>query len=70
MAPLPDRPTHDTLLMVWLALGLIFALFVAVGAGVLGSLSGQSPAAAALTGVATFATIFTVVLMTIQVLKR
>jgi hypothetical protein len=57
-------------LTVWFVLGLIFTLFVAIGAGVLGSLSGQSAAAAVLTGLAAFATIFTLVLMTMEVFKR
>ncbi|MFF7594590.1 hypothetical protein [Streptomyces mirabilis] len=53
-----------------IALGLVFTLFTGVGAGVLGWLSGQIAAAAALTGITIFVGVFTVVLMTIEVLRR
>lgn len=39
---------------IWVALATFFALVVAVGAGVLGWLSGQHPAAAVLIGGAAF----------------
>jgi hypothetical protein len=68
MAPTPRQPVQDRLLPVWLALGLVFALFVGTGAGVLAWLSGQSVAGAVLTGGAACGGTITLVVLIIRLL--
>jgi hypothetical protein len=46
MAPPKKQPESDPMLAVWFAVGLLFALFVGTGAGILGWVSGQGVAAA------------------------
>jgi hypothetical protein len=70
MAPPPKQPLEDRLLPVWFALGLLFALFVGTGAGVLAWLSGQGVAAAVLTGAASFGGTVTLVALVIHLLRR
>jgi hypothetical protein len=46
MAPPKKQPESDPMLAVWFAVGLLFALFVGTGAGILGWVSGRGVAAA------------------------
>lgn len=69
MAPTPKRPVEDRLLPVWFALGLVFALFVGTGAGVLGWLGGQGVATAVLTGGAACGATITLVVLVIKLLR-
>lgn len=69
MARSPKQPLGDSLLLVWLALGLLFALFVGTGAGVLGWLGGQSVAVAVLTGGMTLGGTVTLVVLVINLLR-
>ena len=54
---------------VWIALALILGLFIGTGAGVLGWLSGQVPAAAVLTGGAAFTAAVTLLLLILNALR-
>jgi hypothetical protein len=56
------------LVPVWFAIGLVFAVFVGTGAGILGWQSGQKPAAAVLTGGKAFAGILTLIVLVISLL--
>ncbi|WP_459709417.1 hypothetical protein [Actinophytocola sp. KF-1] len=51
---------------MWLAFAMIVALFVGTAAGVLGWLSGQSPAAAVLTGGVAFGGTLTLAIVVIR----
>jgi hypothetical protein len=66
----PKQPAQDRLLPVWLALGLVLALFVGTGAGVLAWLSGQVVAAAVLTGGVAFGGTATLAVLIITLLRR
>jgi hypothetical protein len=57
------------MLPVWFALGLLFALFVGTGAGLLAWGSGQSVAAAVLTGGITCGGTVTLVVLVINLLR-
>jgi hypothetical protein len=71
MTPHEKQPgPPDPTLALWFALGLLFALFPATGAGVLAWLSGQSVAAAVLTGVMTFGGTVTLVVLVIGLLRQ
>ena len=70
MAPPTKQPVDDPLLPLWFALGLLFALFVGTGAGVLAWVSGQSVAAAVLTGGVTFGGTVTLVVLVITLMRR
>ena len=61
---------EDRLVSVWLAIGVLFALFVGTCAGMLGRLSGQSVAAAVLTGGTCFGGTVTLVVLIIGLLRR
>lgn len=54
---------------VWVALGLILALFLGTAAGVLGWLSGQGVAAAILTGGTTFGGAATLALLIFKAMR-
>lgn len=70
MARSSTRPVEDRLVPVWFAIGLLFALFVGTGAGILGWLSDQSVANAVLTGVMCFGGTVTLVTLVINLLRR
>ena len=70
MARSPTPPAKDELVAVWFALGLLFALFVGTAAGILWWRSGQSVAAAALTGGASFGGTVSLVVLVIKLLRR
>ncbi|GAB1509825.1 hypothetical protein JCM33774_18660 [Actinophytocola sp. KF-1] len=61
-----SQPRRDPLRAVWLAFAMIVALFVGTAAGVLGWLSGQSPAAAVLTGGVAFGGTLTLAIVVIR----
>ena len=63
-------PVRDPLVSIWLAIGLVFALFVGTGAGVLSWLSGQSIATGVLVGGASFGGTVTLVVLMINLLRR
>jgi hypothetical protein len=60
----------DRLVPVWLAIGVLFALFIGTCAGVLEQLSDHSPAAAVLTGGMCFGSTVTLVVLIIGLLRR
>lgn len=64
----PSR--EDRLVAVWLAIGVLFALFIGTGAGVLERLSGQSAPAAVVTGGMCFGSTVTLVVLIIGLLRR
>jgi hypothetical protein len=70
MAPSTKQPVDDSQLWLWLALGLVFALFVGTSAGVLGWLSGQGVAAAVLTGGASFGATVTLVVLVVGLMRQ
>jgi hypothetical protein len=61
---------EDRLVPVWLAIGVLFALFIGTCAGVLGRLSGQGAATAVLTGGMCFGSTVTLVILIIGLLRR
>lgn len=70
MAEPAKPPGSDELVAVWFALGLIFALLVGIVGGLLGWRSGQSLAAAALTGGYVFGGTLTLAILVIKLLRR
>jgi hypothetical protein len=70
MAPPNKQSEPDPMLAVWFAVGLLFALFVGTGAGILGWVSGQGVAAAVLTGGATFGGTVTLAVLVISLLRQ
>jgi hypothetical protein len=70
MAPPKKQSEPDPMLAVWFAVGLLFALFVGTGAGILGWVSGQGEAAAVLTGGATFGATVTLAVLVISLLRQ
>jgi hypothetical protein len=66
----PTPPVHDPLVSIWLAIGLVFALFVGTGAGVLSWLSSQSIATGVLIGGASFGGTVTLIVLVINLLRR
>jgi hypothetical protein len=70
LAKSPRPPAKDDLLTVWFALGLVFALLVGTAGGFLGWRSGQTPAAAVLTGGYVFGGALTLTILTINLLRR
>jgi cellulose synthase/poly-beta-1,6-N-acetylglucosamine synthase-like glycosyltransferase len=70
MAPSTNHPVDNSQLWLWLALGLIFALFVGTCAGILAWLSGQGVAAAVLTGGASFGATVTLVVLVIGLMRQ
>lgn len=70
MAKSARQPAKDDLLLVWLALGLMFALLIGTAGGLLAWRSGQSPAAAILTGGYCFAGALTLIILLIKLLRR
>jgi hypothetical protein len=65
-SPSPD----NKLVPVWLAIGVLFALFIGTCAGILGRLSGQNADAAVLTGGTCFGGTVTLVVLIIGLLRR
>jgi hypothetical protein len=63
-------PGRDELVAVWFALGLIFALLVGTAGALLGWCTGQSPAAAVLTGGYVFGGTLTLAILVIRLLRR
>ena len=61
---------EDRLVPIWLAIGVLFAFFIGTCAGILGRLSGESAAAAVLTGGTTFGGTVTLVVLIIGLLRR
>jgi flagellar basal body-associated protein FliL len=60
-----NEPTRGRLRPIWLAIGVIFALFVGASAGILAWLSGEKIPAAVLTGGGAFVATITVVILII-----
>ena len=69
MTQSPKKTLGDSLLPVWFALGLLFALFIGTAAGVLGWLGGQSVAVAVLTGGMCLGGTVTLVVLVINLLR-
>ncbi len=61
---------EDSLVPVWLAIGVLFALFVGTCAGILDKLGGQSVPAAVLTGGMCFGSTVTLVVLIIGLLRK
>jgi hypothetical protein len=65
-----SKPSDDQLVVVWFAIGLVFALFIGACAGILGWLSGQLVTAAILTAGMSFGGTVTLVLLIINLLRK
>jgi hypothetical protein len=70
MAPSPMQRSRDRLVPVWIALAMVFSLFVGTGAGVLAWLGGQAPATAILTGGVAFGGTLTLAVLIINILNQ
>jgi hypothetical protein len=70
MAQSSSRQGRSGHVPVWIGLAVLLALFIGTGAGVLGCLSGQVPAAAILTGGVAFGGTLTLALLIINMLCR
>ena len=69
MAGPPKQPRNE-LIAVWFAVGLIFALFIGAGAGVLAWMGKQPVATAILTGFAAFGGTVTLAILVINLFRQ
>ena len=70
MTASPTEPAGDRLVLVWLAIGMLFALLIGAVAGILDWLGGHHVAHAIMTGGATFGGTITIVILLIGLLRH